>query len=330
MAAGKKPNIFEKYYQVWERLLIYNDIEMSSKVFNAYVLLAALAVSFLAFLVSGAKETFSLILAFVGFVATYIVAYTYLVIGANSRAVKVEEVLPDFLSLMASNIRAGLTPDKALIVSAREEFGPLTQAVNRAGKRSITGMPLEEVIMSISERVNSQVLEKTTRLIVEGLRSGGELAELLDKSAMDLRRFRAVRREINSVILSYVLFIIAAITFGAPMLYGVSSFLVDIMLFLKKKVALASAGSSTGQFSASISIFKGQLMLTPEAVSLFASAAILITVFFGCMAVGVMYSGRRTDGIKYFPLLGLLALGILFGIRSILGSLIGAMLGATT
>ena len=55
-------------------------------------------------------------------------------------------------------------------------------------------------------------------------------------------------------------------------------------------------------------------------------ASIVITVFFGCMAVGVMSSGRRVDGLKYFPLLTLIALGILFGIRFALSAILGGML----
>ena len=126
----------------------------------------------------------------------------------NSRAAKVEEALPDFLALVASNIHSGLTPDKALIVSAREEFGPLSVEVNRAGRYSLTGMPLERVFVGMTEHIHSDLLDKTVRLIVEGLHSGGDMAELLEKTALDIRKFRSIRREVSSIILSYVLFII--------------------------------------------------------------------------------------------------------------------------
>jgi hypothetical protein len=69
-------------------------------------------------------------------------------------------------------------------------------------------------------------------------------------------------------------------------------------------------------------------LLTPEAVSVFSMVAIVVTVFFGCMAVGVMASGRRVEGLKYFPFLALVALGILLGIKVGLSSIIGGMMGA--
>jgi hypothetical protein len=162
-------------------------------------------------------------------------------------------------------------------------------------------------------------------MIVEGLHSGGDMADLLEKTALDIRKFRSVRREINSIILNYVLFIVAAITFGAPLLYGVSTFLVDIMLLIKGKIGSAGTGGMSA-LTGQVGIFKGKLALTSEGVTLFASSAILITVFFGCMAVGVMSSGKRVDGLKYFPFLAFIALAILFGIRFALSSILGGML----
>ncbi len=317
--------MLKKYIKVWSELLIYNDIEMDGRRFSTYLLLATFTAVGIILVALSPTPIFALAASVAAFGIAHIVVYTYLVLGANSRASKVEEVLPDFLSLMASNVRSGLTPDKALIVSARDELVPLTAAVNKAGKHSITGMPLEQVIMGICEHIKSTVLEKSIRMIVEGLHSGGDMSELLEKTALDIRKFRSVRREINSIILNYVLFIVAAVTFGAPLLYGVSTFLVDIMLLIRSKIGSTGA-QGMSSMSGSVSIFKGKLMFTPEAVALFATAAIVITVFFGCMAVGVMSSGRRVDGLKYFPLLTLIALGILFGIRFALSTVLGGML----
>jgi len=53
--------------------------------------------------------------------------YLYLNYKVDKKAKEVEEVLPDALQLMASNLRAGLTTEKALFSSARKEFGILQQ-----------------------------------------------------------------------------------------------------------------------------------------------------------------------------------------------------------
>jgi len=313
----------EKYSHYWKDLLVYNDIEMDSRRFSTVLFMACLNIGLIASIFF-ANNFWSMASAFlVTFATIHVVVYSYLLLGSNSRAAKVEEALPDFLALVASNIHSGLTPDKALLVSAREEFGPLSVEVNRSGRYSLTGMPLERVFIGMTEHIHSDLLDKTVRLIVEGLHSGGDMVELLEKTALDIRKFRSVRKETNSMILNYVLFIVAAITFGGPLLYGVASFLVDIMLKIKHKLAVDATGSLSGQMG----VFKGQLMLTPEGVAMFSSAAIIITVFFGCMAVGIMQSGRRMDGLKYFPLLVIIALSILFLVRGALGFVLGGMMG---
>lgn len=321
-------NPMENYHKTWERLLTYNDIDYDSRKFSYLFFFVSLNAALIAVLLLEYVTALEFAIAggALALAAIHVLLYTYLLLGANSRAAKVEEVLPDFLALVASNIRSGLTPDRALVVSARDEFGPLTEEVNRAGKHSLTGKPLEQVIGSMGEHIHSNVLEKTIRLIVEGLQSGGDMAELLEKTALDLRKFRSVRREVSSIILNYVLFIIAAITFGAPMLYGVSGFLVDIMLRIKKSIG-TSGTSAMSSLSSQVGLFKGQLQLTPEAVAIFSGASIIVTVFFGCMAVGVMYSGKRLDGLKYFPMLTLIALAILFAVRTSLVAVLGGMLG---
>ncbi|MCX6774313.1 MAG: type II secretion system F family protein [Candidatus Micrarchaeota archaeon] len=320
-------NAMEKYQKAWAQLLTYNDIDLDPRQFTYLVFFASLAIGLIAISIMGVMKqptAYSLVAGILAFAAAQIIAYIYLLLAAQSRAAKVEEILPDFLSLMASNIRSGLTPDKALVVSVQEEFGPLAVEIERAGKSSLTGKPINEVLLGIVEHIDSDALRKTIYLIVEGLQSGGDIVELLEKTAQDMRKSSSLKRETSSIILNYVLFIIAAISLGAPLLYGVSTFLVDIMLKIKQKLAVTGGEEAKSAMSGQVGIFKGQLQLTSDAVALFAVASIVITVFFGCMAVGVMHSGKKLDGIKYFPLLLAVALGILFAIRWGLGQMLGS------
>lgn len=58
-------------------------------------------------------------------VAVIIAAYFYLhlVLAADSRARRIEQILPDALQLVSANVRAGMTIDKALWLTARPELG---------------------------------------------------------------------------------------------------------------------------------------------------------------------------------------------------------------
>ncbi|HQT44357.1 MAG TPA: type II secretion system F family protein [Candidatus Micrarchaeota archaeon] len=322
MATNPAFAALDRYNRYWRELLKFNDRD--DRDFPYKLIFGSLIASLAAALYFAAQPYLAAAAAIGVFAGIHLVFYVQLVLGASSRASKIEEVLPDFLSMVASNIRSGLTPDKALIVSARDEFGPLTEAINKAGKRSITGMPLDQVMLGMSENIQSNILEKTITQIVEGMHSGGDMSELLEKTALDIRKFRSVKKEVNSVILNYELFIIAAITFGAPLLYGVSTFLVDIMIRIRSKISL---GDGAQGLSGGVSIFKGKLLLTSDGVTMFAAAAIIITVLFGCMAVGIMGSGRRVDGLKYFPILALIGLALLFGIRYGLGIVLNGIAG---
>jgi len=321
--------VMDDYQRAWAQLLIYNDIELDSRRFASMIFSISLILGLVtAILVSLGKNPplYSFLACLMVFAASQILVFVYLLLAAQGRAAKVEAILPDFLSLMASNIRSGLTPDKALIVSVQDEFGPLAVEIERAGKSSLTGKPINEVLIGIGDHINSDALRKTIALIVEGLQSGGDIIELLEKTAQDMRKSSSLRRETSSVILNYILFIVAAISFGAPLLYGVSTFLVDIMLKIKQKMAASGIGESGGAFQSQIGLFKGQLQLSSDAVALFAVASITITVFFGCMAIGVMHSGRKLDGLKYFPVILGIALGILFAIKWALGQMLGAFI----
>ncbi len=56
------------------------------------------------------------------FIISELVVYGSLLVISNSKTANIEEILPEFLTLMSGNIRSGLTPDRALLLSARKEF----------------------------------------------------------------------------------------------------------------------------------------------------------------------------------------------------------------
>ena len=72
------------------------------------------------------------------FSGSVLVFCIYLVIRKKllyyNRIKKMELAFPDFISLMASNLRAGMTIDRALVLSARKEFDPLDKEILQVGK----------------------------------------------------------------------------------------------------------------------------------------------------------------------------------------------------
>ncbi|VVB65881.1 Type II secretion system (T2SS), protein F [Candidatus Gugararchaeum adminiculabundum] len=265
----------------------------------------------------------SLLYGWAAFMFFEILIYLLLFSAARRRIALIEEALPEFLSIMASNIRSGLTHDRALLMSARKEFGPLKTEVDRAAKLAITGTPLTEALMGMNNRVASETFGKTIRLIVEGVNSGGDLAELLEKTSLDIRRFGALRREINATVMAYKLFIYAAIALGAPLLYAVANFLVRALQATRGKIDFSSLAQAQG--SLPINISSGTI--PAETMMLFSIAAISLTAIFGCMAAGVITKGKESEGFLTMPVMLFVSLGVFFAISLMLQAVLSGVFG---
>src|SRR3989338_5231262 len=78
--------------------------------------------------------------------ATIFITYVSMLMMADSLKNRVEEVLPDFLSLSASNVRAGMTIDQAMWYAAKPEFGILSTEVATVAKKAFGGVPFNTAI----------------------------------------------------------------------------------------------------------------------------------------------------------------------------------------
>ena len=248
------------------------------------------------------------------------IVYGGLIRKARKRVNEMEDVLPDFLTLMASNIRSGLTPDRALLLSTRREFGPLTEEIDKSAKATLTGTPFTEAFMEMSQRFNSEMLSKTVRLIVEGARSGGSLADLLDNTALDIKRFASIRKEVSATVLVYMLFMFAAAAIGAPLLYAVSTMLIEVITEMKSEIAISSE-----DVSAYLPLVQGSTVISPELVFWFALFAIFIGAFFGSLAAGVISKGRESAGLGYVPTMILISMAVFFLSKILLEGLLGGL-----
>src|SRR3989338_3261059 len=172
LASLYPPKLREKYTQ----MLIYSDLKQEPRRFLGFVLFFGFGVAFAGSLLLGSLVPVSLLILFVAIFALFeLTFYLYLVILADTKARIVESSLPDALLLMSSNLRAGLTTDKALLLSARPEFGPLQNEINEVGKKVTMGNDISSSLMLMSEHIRSEHLHKTLLLITIGIKSGGEL-----------------------------------------------------------------------------------------------------------------------------------------------------------
>lgn len=105
--------------------------------------------------------------------------------------------LPDTLQLLAGSLRAGYGVLQAVDSVAKESSPPTSEEFTRVLTEARLGMPLEEALESMAERVGSDDFRWVVLAINIQREVGGNLAELLDTVAEVLREREMLRRQIK-------------------------------------------------------------------------------------------------------------------------------------
>ena len=242
---------------------------------------------------------------------------------ADSRAAEIEKVLPDVLQLMSANIRAGMTVDRALWLSARPEFGIFEEEIRKAGARTLGGKPIKVALLEMSSRIKSNILEKTVRLLIEGIEAGGELAHLLEETSNNVRLTQSLKKEVKTSVTTYSIFILFAAVIGAPALYAISLFFVETMTKLWSPTMLGGIKITGSSMGGGMLAKAGPPSITVDQLFWFAVSSIVVTTFFGSLIIGLIQTGKEKNGLRFvIPLmLGALAVFLLaqFVIKMLFG-----------
>lgn len=238
----------------------------------------------------------SLIVTLIALFSAVVLVQIYFVIRQIllevARLKKMENAFPDFIQLVSSNLRAGMTTDKALLLSSRKEFAPLDEEILHLGKDMVTGKEISMALEEMGKRINSEKITKTIGLIVSGIRSGGNLATLLEQTSSNMRERDFVEKRAASNVLMYVIFIFFAVAVGAPILFGLSSVLVEILTDLLATLPEIDASVSVPFTLTSINI-------SVTFITYFALAFIIATDVMASLVLGLVSKGEEKEGLKY-------------------------------
>lgn len=232
----------------------------------------------------------------------------------SARRKKIESVFPDFLSLVASNLRAGMTVDRAMLLSSRPELDPLDKEIMKAGKDISTGKPVADALMAMSKRIGSEKIDKTLLIILSGIRAGGDLAILLEETSRSMRQREFIEKKAASQVLMYVIFIFLAVSIFAPGLFSLSGILVETMTELMGDIDPDSTPDNVPISFSSINI---------SATFLFYFSIFFIAVMnlMASLILGLVGKGSEKEGLRYFPGMLILSLGIFIVVGKLLGKI---------
>ena len=258
------------------------------------------------------------------FVVVFIVwLLFYLVLDFKifQRKMTIEEVLADFLQLTSANIRAGMPIDKALWFSVRPRFGVLANEIEIVAKETISGKDLEEALVDFTKKYKSPLLSRSINLLIEGLRAGGEVGDLLNRISANISESRLMRKEMSANVTTYVIFITFATVIAAPILFALSSQLLNIIGGIITTID-RPAGGAVGGFSTAFTT----MAITPEDFKIFAIVMLSITAFFSASIIAIIRKGAIKGGLKYIPSFIIISIILFYIDNSILSVMLGGIL----
>lgn len=124
--------------------------------------------------------------------------YLYLVYKRSKRLGEFEEQLPEALDMIVNALRSGFTFELAIKMVAQELPDPLAYEFAVVFEEQHLGVPLSEALAGLRYRVPSDDLDLLIISLLLHRRTGGNLAEVLEKTSATIRdRFR-LKREVRT------------------------------------------------------------------------------------------------------------------------------------
>jgi len=117
--------------------------------------------------------------------------FTWCHFKRKKRFAAFQKQLPDALELIARALRAGHSLAAGMKLVADEMPAPMGSEFNRVYEEQNLGVPLEDALDSVSERIPNLDLRFFTTAVILQRQTGGDLAEILDKIGRLIReRFK--------------------------------------------------------------------------------------------------------------------------------------------
>jgi len=225
----------------------------------------------------------------------WLVFYFYLEILIFGRARNIEKVLADFLQIASANIRSGMSIEKALWYAVRPNFGVLAKEIDVVAKEVMSGKDLVVALREFNDRYDSETLSRSINLLVEGILSGGETGDLLNKIANNIQETELMKKDMSANVATYSIFITFASLVAAPLLFALSGQLLKIVTSIFSKIHISSDMSS--KFPISL----GGVGLSSNDYMIFAIVTLTISSIFSAFIIATIKKGNAKYGVKYLP-----------------------------
>lgn len=206
---------------------------------------------------------------------------------AMKRVEAIENDLPNALKQMAETLKAGGTYEYALREVAVSAYGPLKREIEGILRNLEEGENFDNSLELFASNVNSRLVKRTVTIIVDSIKSGASLAEILDDIAEDVRTMHRLNRERKTRTLMQALFIVVAAAVIAPLIFGFVSTIIAVLIE-------ASAGSVAEEA-------KKKALEAASTIAGLIEIYIIMEVIATSIMLSLMREGNAKKSIIYFP-----------------------------
>ena len=296
------PNVPYRFFG----LLFYVTTMITGALYILYVYPYLLQFSQLTLLLASTALWFSLQISLAAFFILLIYFYLHLLIYKRTK--KMEEMLPDFLQVVSSNLKGGMSFENALWGAIKPRFSILASEMAEVSKKVMTGYSVTQALTELGQKYNSPMLRRSIDLMITEFESGGNISDLIDRIVRNFKETKSIKDDISASAVTYTIFISAIVIVISPLLFALSYHLLIMIMGFVAKLAVATSRASSLPFAIS------EVSASPEDFRLFSTAAILIIAFFSSLIVSIVEKGNIKSGIKYIPIfmIGSVAMYYLF------------------
>ena len=110
-----------------------------------------------------------------------------------------EKALPDFLMLLASSLRAGLSLQRGIDAISSEGDGEVERQLRRASTEMAMGVQPDKALQEVADRMHSQDMQWVVVAIGIQRKVGGNLAAILDVVAETVNGRETIKQEVRAV-----------------------------------------------------------------------------------------------------------------------------------
>ena len=228
----------------------------------------------------------------------------------------IERSLPDALKQIADTLKAGSTYESALREVAIPEMGALGEEMQNVLRKLEEGENFDNSLASLSENINSRLVKRIVTIIIDTVRAGAGLADILEDISEDAREMYRVNQDRKVKTMLQTWFIVTAGAIITPFIFGIMAQIVSFLI---------TVAASSGAVSDQLIILAA--LEAKDLIALLLQVYIFVEVVASAVMVSLMREGKASKSIIYFPALLLLAFVIFFAAKFMIGMLLGSLGG---